>query len=372
MPREFLEKALSDIVAIPSLSGEEEAVSSYIYERLKASGLSPQRDDDANVWVEVGSGRGLLHVNAHTDTVIPVQGWDTDPHKPVVTDGKLYGLGSSDCGGGLAAMLWLAPRVKPHVRVLFSWTVCEEGIRNRKTNGSRRMAERGGDWAITAEPSCTLDGPGISLGTQGHARAIVTFPGKAAHSSRPDLGKNAVYRACRFCLELEQLNAQFEEVQVFEDIFARPSVAATVISGGKLSNIIPDSCAVTVSRRLAPGEQRADFEAEIHGLAGSSGATAEFFGDGPCAMVDLEGALFATARAASEELLGKPRYAWQRGRTDAVIYAAAGMDTLTLGPGLVGQAHTANEHLDLNVAADCTRLLEKLINNLPDISVTGA
>ncbi len=366
MTREFIEKTLSDIVEIPSLSGNEEKVADYIFAHLEKSGLSPQRDDDANVWVEVGSGKRLLHVNGHTDTVVAVQGWETDPHKATLKDGRLYGLGSTDCGAGLAAMLWLAPRVRPNVRVIFSWTVCEEGIRNSKINGSRRMADMGGDWAIAVEPSSCYEGPGISLGTQGHARAVVTFPGRAAHSSRPELGDNAVYRACRFCLEIEQLDAQFEEIHVYEDIFARPSVAATVMNGGKLSNIIPDSCQVTVSRRLAPGENRPDFEAEINGLIGSSGASAEFFGDGPCATVDINGSLFATAKAAGEDLCGEARFAWQRGRTDGVIYAGKGMDTLTVGPGIIGQSHMANEHIDLDIAAQSTALLEQIINTLPD------
>jgi acetylornithine deacetylase/succinyl-diaminopimelate desuccinylase-like protein len=355
-------------VAIPSFSGQEKAKADYVAERLRESGLVPGRDEQDNVWVEVGpkTARGLLHVNAHLDTVVPVDGWKTDPHRPHLDGEHLHGLGSTDCGGGLAAMLWLAPRVRPRVRVLFSWTVCEEGIGHTKENGSRRMAKRGGDWAITAEPSCADDGPGVSLGTQGHARAKVRFRGKAAHSSRPDLGENAVYRAARFCLELEKLNAEFREVQVYEDIFARASVAATVIAGGRLSNIIPDLCEVTVSRRLAPGEKHEDFRAEMAALLAGAKADCEFFGDGPCAVVDFGGTLFAAARQASREVSGTERFTWQRGRTDAVIYAGCGMDTLTIGPGLSGQSHTANEHINLRVAADCVRLLEKVINSLPD------
>ncbi len=366
MIRDFLQKAISDLIAIPSPSGQEEGAADYVCERLQEAGLSPQRDEDSNVWVEVGSGKGLLHVNAHLDTVVPVDGWKTDPHKPHLDGDNLHGLGATDCGGGLAALLYLAPRVKPNVRVLFSWTVCEEGIRNSKTNGSKRMAERGGDWAITAEPSCSLEGPGISLGTQGHARAVVKFAGRAAHSSRPDLGENAIYAAGRFCLELEKLNGEFKEVQVYNEVFARPSVAATVIKGGRLSNIIPDGCEVTVSRRLSPGETREDFEAELEALLAGADAEYELFGDGPCAVVDFEGPLFATAKKACAELFGEERVTWQRGRTDAVIYALKGMDTLTVGPGLIGQSHVANEHINLRAGTDCVGLLEKIINELPD------
>ncbi|HOX05236.1 MAG TPA: M20/M25/M40 family metallo-hydrolase [Planctomycetota bacterium] len=366
--QDFLRQTISDLVAIPSPSGEERGVADLVFAKLRAAGLSPERDADDNVWVEVGprEAKGRLHVNGHMDTVVPVDGWETDPHGPVVKGGRLHGLGASDCKAGLAAMLWLAPRVRPKVRVLFSWTVCEEGIGHAKANGSRAMAAMGGDWAITVEPSCDGSGPRLSIGTQGHVRASVKFAGKAAHSSRPDLGENAVLAAARFCAGLERLNASFPERQLHGGAIARATVAPTIISGGKLSNIIPDSCQVTVSRRLAPGESHDTFRAELEKLLAGERASFEIAGDGPCALVDVHGPLFAAARRAQLEVCGAERTSFQRGRTDAVLFAAAGMDTMTIGPGLSTQCHVANEHVDLAAAEQCTRLLERTINGLGD------
>ncbi len=364
--RDFLTQTISDLVAIPSPSGSEGRVADYVFEQLRAAGLEPGRDADDNVWVEVGpkDARGRLHVNGHMDTVVPVDGWETDPHKPFVKDGRLYGLGSSDCKGGLASMLWLAPRVRPKVRVVFSWTVCEEGVGHAKTNGSRAMAATGGDWAITAEPSCTSEGVCLSIGTQGHARATVRFAGRAAHSSRPDLGENAVLAAARFCLEVERLNAAYPEQRLYGGVLARATAAPTKIGGGKLSNIIPDCCEVLVSRRLAPGESRETLQAEMGRLLAGEKAGFEIACDGPCATTDVSGPLFAAAKKAIVEVCGVERCGFQRGRTDAVVFAGAGMDTLTIGPGLTGQPHTANEHIDLARAEECTRVMEKLVNGL--------
>jgi succinyl-diaminopimelate desuccinylase len=366
--QDFLRQTISDLVAIPSPSGEERGVADYVFAKLRAAGLAPQRDADDNVWVEVGprGAKGRLHVNGHMDTVVAVDGWQTDPLRPVVKGGLLYGLGASDCKAGLAAMLWLAPRVRPTVRVVFSWTVCEEGIGHAKANGSRAMAATGGDWAITVEPSCDAQGPQLSIGTQGHARATVKFAGKAAHSSRPDRGENAVLAAARFCLEVEKLNAAFPEQHLYGGAIARATVAPTIIAGGRLSNIIPDSCEVTVSRRLAPGETQATFRAELESLLAGAKASFEIAGDGPCAMVDTAGPLFAAAKRAQVAVCGAERCSFQRGRTDAVVYAAAGMDTMTLGPGLGPQCHVANEHVDLTAAAKCVELLEKTIDGLGD------
>ncbi len=364
---EFLRTTISAMVAIRSLTGQETALADYIEARLRGLGLAAQRDDQDNLWVDVGpdgDAAQRLHVNAHMDTVTPGPGWETDPFTPVCKGDRLVGLGTSDCKSGLAAMLWLAPRVRPKVPVRFSFTVSEEGHVPHRENGSRRMAAAGGRWAITCEPSCSVDGPGISLGTQGHAKATVRFAGTAAHSSRPDLGDNAILAAARFCADLAALQAGYPEQRFHGDAVARAAVAPTMIEGGRLVNVIPDACEVRVSRRLAPGESAATFDAELRRLLEGTRATHEIQCDGPCAMVDLDGALFAAAREAVSAVAGRERCLFQRGRTDAVIFAGAGMDTITIGPGQAGRSHTANEYVVLPVAADCVRVLERVINAL--------
>jgi len=276
----------------------------------------------------------------------------------------LYGLGASDCKGGVAALLMLAPRVKPGVRVIFSFTVCEEGVDLPKPNGSELMAALGGDWALACEPTCDESGPLIAVGTQGHARAEVTFKGVAAHSSVPEDGRNAIHAAAAFCTDLEKMNASYVVKEIAPGARARATVAPTVIAGGKLSNIIPDECRVTVSRRLAPGEEIADFESELNRLIEGRDAVYEIASDGAGALADMKGALLGAARKASMDTGGGGRLWFARGRTDAIIYARAGMDTLTLGPGQLGQCHVANEYIDLGPAAKCVVLLEKLINSL--------
>ena len=363
--KDFLQQTIGDLVAIRSHSGKETQLADYVFEHLTQSGLDPKRDEDDNVWLAVGpESAPILHVNAHMDTVVPVDGWKTDPYKPHVDGDLLYGLGSTDCKAGVASILWLAPRVEPKVRVIFSCTVCEEGVGHSKANGSRRMAAMGGRWAITAEPSCHDDGPGIGIGTQGHARAFVDFRGKAAHSSTPERGENAILHAARFCLAVEELNAGFEKHEIRPGAVSRASAAATLIEGGRLSNIIPDACRVTVSRRLAPGDTLDAFRGELDRMLAGVPASYEAVSDGPCAVADLDGPLLAAAESALTEVTGEHRCAFKRGRTDAVIYAGAGMDTLTIGPGLVGQSHAANEHMNLAAGAACLRVMELTINRL--------
>lgn len=364
--RDFLEKTISEMVAIHTPTGQEGPLADYVCRRLEADGLAPQRDDQDNVWVEVGPADSphLLHVNGHMDTVLPGDGWSTDPLVPTVDGDRLYGLGASDCRAGLAAMLWLASRVRPRVCVRFSFTVCEENGHPSKENGSLRMARDGGDWAITVESSCADGGPRISLGTQGHTKALVAFRGRAAHSARPETGENAVLAAARFCMQLDELNAAYPEQPLYGGVVARATVAPTMIDGGRLPNIIPDECRVTVSRRLAPGDTEDTFRGELDHLLSGVKATYELSGFGPCAVADPDGPLLAAARQALLDVTGRESYTFQRGRTDAVLYAAAGMDTLTLGPGWSGQAHSADEFVNLPAAAQCVRVLERAVNGL--------
>ncbi len=373
--REFIRRTVADMVAIPSPSGKEAAMADYVFARLRDAGMAPERDQDDNVWVQTGSGRSRLEVNAHMDTVVPVDGWVSDPFKARIEGDRLYGLGAADCKAGLAAMLWLAPRVKPRARVRFSFTVCEEGFDLPKTNGSERMASQGGDWAIVCEPTCRDGKAGIGTGTQGHVRAWVTFRGRAAHSSRPEDGDNAITKAANFCAELDKLNASFPETDVGggspprdSGAQARGTAAATMIAGGKLSNIIPDKCDVTVSRRLAPGESAGTFDAELKRLLSGKDAEYTIASDGAGALTLRDGILLKTVRQAAAGLSISPRENFFRGRTDAVIYARHGMDTLMLGPGDDTQCHVANEYLDLTGAVIATQLLESLINSLPDKS----
>ena len=361
--RGFLERTTAELVAIPSPSGKETALADYVCARLREEGLRPHRDVEDNAWVEVGAGKKRLILNAHLDTVIPVAGWETDPFKATVKGDRLYGLGASDCKAGVAALLWLATRIEPKVRVLISFTVCEEGLDLLKPNGSEAIAAMGGDWAVACEPTCEEGKPVIGIGTQGHARAFVKFRGKAAHSSRPEDGRNAIEAAARFCVELAQLNASYVATEIVPGSKARSTVAPTIISGGTLSNIIPDAAEVTVSRRLAPGETAETFREELDRLLAGADANFTIASDGAGALTRRDGILLEMARRAA----GKgAREAFFRGRTDAIIYARHGMDTLTMGPGEMGQCHVANEYVDLKGAVAAVRVLEGLVNSLTD------
>ena len=94
---------LRQMIAIPSLSGDEKAVADFLQARLAAEGFLPHRCGN-NLWCSHGEGPVIL-LDAHIDTVKPVAGWTRDPFTPAIEDGRLYGLGSNDDGASVVALI---------------------------------------------------------------------------------------------------------------------------------------------------------------------------------------------------------------------------------------------------------------------------
>ena len=362
----FYQETLCDLVSIPSLSGEEAQVAAYIHEFLKRNKIYAERDEHGNVIAVVGEGEQVLHVNGHMDTVKPVDTWTRDPFAPAVEDGRLYGLGASDMKSGLVVMMDLARKVRPRVKTVFSFTVCEEGSgAGGAANGVKALLETWpGDWAITAEGSVKDGVVTLGLGTQGHTVAVVRVEGVSAHSSRPEEGRNAIEGAARIVERVRALNESYPWVPIFADVRGRSTAAVTQIHGGVASNIIPDLCELTISRRLAPGDTKETFERELDELVGGFDAEVDVRGGDPPARVDVEGRFFEIARDAARRTIGEEKYSFARGRTDLVLFAAKGIDILNIGPGTMGQAHVADEHCRLEDMPAVSGLLETLINEI--------
>ena len=367
---EDIARTVCGLVSIKSLSGEEAPAAGFVQAFLVGAGIVPQRDSDDNVWAVLepltpGDPKiNTLHLSGHTDTVVPVAGWQTDPWTPAVLgDGderRIVGLGASDMKSGVAVLLHLAshfsksPNRLRKLRVVVSCTVCEEGPAHGKRNGVHRLAAaEPGRWALTAEASCDPVCPTLAVGCQGHAVASVSLKGRSAHSASPDKGLNAIHAAARICERVERLNRSFKDIVILEGspgvgVRARAAASVTLIKGGSAGNIIPDNCELTISRRVAPGETREAVERDLAELTRDLDGVAATWTlrlDAPACVVETGGPLLKSAAAASEQLFQQARYSWNRARTDMVLFKQAGMDVINMGPGFTGQAHVAGEYV---------------------------
>jgi acetylornithine deacetylase/succinyl-diaminopimelate desuccinylase-like protein len=380
-PLRTLVQRLADLVAIQSLSGQEEGVSRYIAGALAGSGADIETDSDHNVAAILAPAgyTATLHVAGHMDTVPPGAGWNSDPFTPVVRDDQIIGLGSSDMKAGLAGMMACVESLSRsplrRLRTIFGFTICEEGPVAGKRNGVNNLCDRyGGDYAITAEASGAGNGAHFpSVGSQAHIRAEVTFLGRACHSAYPEKGASAIGPAGEFIQRVGQYNDELlgrwkSLWGDAPDVMARPCVSVTMIEGGVAINIIPDRCSVQVSRRTAPGETLEQVSKELRDLLGGFGETEVKFGrwEDPC-ITPKESPLIAAGRKAIESSgrVFQPRLS--RGRQDLVIFARRGMHAFNIGPGSAASGHTANEYCAFVDLLSGTQLLEATIRNLDEM-----
>ena len=379
-PLRTLVQRLSDLVAIKSFSGQEQAVSRYIAECLAHGAADVEVDADHNVaaiFAPAGY-KATLHVAGHMDTVPAGAGWTVDPFAPIVQDDRIIGLGCSDMKAGLCGMLAcidsLSRNRPKHLRMIFGFTICEEGPVPGKRNGVNNLCERyGGDYAVTAEASGAGNGMHFpSVGSQAHLRATVTFLGRTSHSAYPEKGVNAILPAAEFAQRVasynEDLRGRWKSFwNDSPDVMARPCAAVTVITAGVAVNVIPDRCTVHVSRRTAPGETFEQVSQEIQDLLHGLGETQVEFGrwETPC-VTPKESPLIAAGRLALEAS-GRPfQPRLSRGRQDTVIFARHGMHTYNIGPGSAASGHCPDEHCTFVDLLSGTQLLEATIRNLDD------
>lgn len=293
-----------------------------------------------------GPGRHLLF-NGHFDTV-SVVGMEGDPFGAEIRDGRLWGRGSCDMKGPVAAMLVAAQRLAQEKAdwsgtLTLGFTPDEEVA----TAGIRALIGQipRPDAAIVGEPTRLKP----LRGCKGGIRFAFRCHGKAAHSSRPDQGRNAVVAMARAILAL---NDYFANVlgAITRPQFGPSTGSIGIVQGGSGINIVPDECAIHVDIRLVPGQ---DPEAT---LADLKAMLKERFPDGdgyrwsfellhldPAFEIAQDHPFTQAVKALTETAEAEVAFFC----CDASKIAAAGVPCLILGPGDIAQAHTAAEFIAL-------------------------
>jgi succinyl-diaminopimelate desuccinylase len=338
MVADLLSRA-AELVAIPSVSFEEEALADHVESILRTrTGLRVDRIG-ANVVARTDLGHAARVVLAgHLDTV-PVNGNGS----PRIDGDTLWGLGSADMKGGLAVMLELAARlVEPAVDVTYVFYAGEEVARDY--NGLLAIAAVAPDWlagdaAILGEPTCAR----IEAGCQGVLKLTVETGGKRAHSARPWMGTNAIHRLAPV---LELVAAYDARQPVIDGCQYCEALQAVAVAGGVAGNVVPDTATVTLNHRFAPDRDSAGAEAALRQLLeplldprlGDLLRVAEAQ---PAAPPSLSHPLLAALLRAT----GAPPRA-KLGWTDVAFFAERGVPAVNFGPGDPELAHTAGERVE--------------------------
>ncbi len=235
---------LKKLISIPSVSREEQKAADILADTIEKEYGLPVHREGNNLWItdpHDDKQRPTLLLNAHIDTVKPVDSWKRNPYIPVVENDSLYGLGSNDCGGGLVSLLQvfrLLTSKQQSYNLLFLASAEEEvsGI-----NGIRRVLPLLPkiDVAIVGEPT----GMQPAVAEKGLMVLDITGKGVSGHAARQE-GVNAIYEA------LDDLNwlrdYRFEKVS---ELLGPTLMNVTVIHAGTQHNVIPDTCTFTVDIR---------------------------------------------------------------------------------------------------------------------------
>lgn len=329
---------------IAGAAGEAE-MASFVSDWFERAGLDvsvvepvPGRPSVIGIARGRGGGRALM-LNAHLDTV-GVEAMEA-PFDARIDDGRLYGRGSYDMKGALAAaMVAAADAQERDLRgdVIVA-AVADEELGSLGTEAILEHVRA--DAAIVCEPTELR----VAIAHRGFAGFQIETHGVAAHGSRPDLGVDAIARMGHVLVALEELDSQLQAGRR-HPLVGAASLHASLIQGGQELSSYPERCLVSGERRTLPGESIQDVEAQLKAAAGDAEARV-FVSRDPFEM-DERHALVGTVAAAAqtEGVVGLPFW------TDAALIAAAGVPTVLFGPVGAG-AHAAVEWVDVGSLERC-------------------
>jgi acetylornithine deacetylase/succinyl-diaminopimelate desuccinylase-like protein len=337
------------LVQIPSenpsgstVSEGEEAIARSVGEFLESLGAKVEfeqigagRPNVYGLWpVPPGTNQRILFA-PHLDTVT-VEGMTVDPFLAKRQDGKLYGRGTSDTKGSMAAMLWALKSVdlsRLDVAVGFAGLADEEFEQlGAQACARRKMA----DFAIVGEPT-NLD---VVYTHKGTAWIEIETRGKSVHASLPETGINAIDRMTD---ALKILNERFPEICPVQadPVLGKPTISTGRIHGGAKINVVPDRCYAELDIRILPGQESmavavAEF-LEQHQVP----ARVKTIKVSAPLCTSPDNPFITRFLALGSKLTGANWFC------DAAFFAREGTPSIAIGPGSIRQAHTADEFIEI-------------------------
>lgn len=359
---EFATRAVQDLVRIDSVNPSlvsgaagEAAIAGHVAGVLEELGCDVTRHEPIQGRISVvgtvrgsGSGRRLM-LNAHYDTV-GVEGM-AEPFSGELRDGRVYGRGAYDMKGSLAACLAAVKALRDGgVRLKGDLLVAAVADEEAASLGTADVIRHHAvDGAIVTEPT-SLE---ICLAHKGFVWIEVETRGRAAHGSRPDLGVDANLRMGRVLAELESIERELR-ARPPHPLVGPPSLHAATVHGGTGWSTYADRCVLQIERRTIPGEtvdtavdeirgildrlRAADPELAIEARTMLARDPFETTRDAP--LTRALGEAFTAALGAAPAFRGETPW------MDSALLAAAGVDTVVIGPHGAG-AHAAEEWVDV-------------------------
>jgi len=322
---------LKRLISTPSVSRDETAAADIFEQQVREWGL-PARRIGNNILIheELDSQKPTLLLCAHIDTVKPVSTWTRNPYTPIIEDGRLYGLGANDCGGGLVSLLqvYRILRGQDIAYNLVYLASCEEEVSGE---GGFRLALPELpkiDVAIVGEPT----GMQPAIAEKGLMVIDGTAYGKSGHAARNE-GVNAIYEALDDLVWLRDYRFKKES-----PLLGPTKMTVTVLNSGTQHNVIPDECHFVIDVRTNEYYQNEYLFAFLQKHMKKSELKARSFRLSS-SHIPMEHPLVQRCVAMGMTPYGSPTLSDQ---------ALMPFLSLKLGPGESSRSHTADEFICLS------------------------
>lgn len=362
-----MEKTLElccELIRCASVTPEDAGCQTLMMARLSALGFTCTQlpfGDVSNFWAERGEQGPLLVFAGHTDVVPtgPLNQWDSPPFEPTLRDGLLFGRGSADMKGSLAAMVvaceeFVAEHPGHPGRIGFLITSDEEGP---AVDGTVRVLQhlrqkgQAIDWCVVGEPSsAALLGDVIKNGRRGSLGAVLTVRGVQGHVAYPHLADNPIHKLLP---ALHTLTAQiWDEGNAF---FPPTSLQVSNIQGGTgATNVIPGEARAVFNFRFSTAVTQEQLRRRTESILQAHNLDYEIDWQlsGPPFLTPA-GALVDAATASIRSVTGQtPELSTAGGTSDGRFIAPTGAQVVEIGP-VNATIHKLNEHVR---AADLPQL----------------
>jgi acetylornithine deacetylase len=357
---------LQELIRIPSVNPSiapeeaygESAIATFARDWLAARGMRSWIEEPApgrpNVVAEVGEGRkSTLVLCAHLDTV-GTAGMTIPPFEPKIDGNRVFGRGSYDMKGSVAALMSAAAALAEEGlpgRLLVALVADEE---YESLGAQDFVRHHRADAAILTEPSEAR----LILAHKGFVWAEISTTGRAAHGSRWDLGISAIGKMGRIIAALERFD-QNELRARTHPLVGPASMHCSLVQGGTGLSTYSEKCKLQIERRTLPGETPEQVLGELKEIAKRAGEEAEIrcLLDRPPLTAERNSKIASAVRDAASSVTGHPPEEtgvayWM----DAALFAAAGIPTVNYGPAGAG-AHEAVEWVDLDSVVSCASVL---------------
>jgi acetylornithine deacetylase/succinyl-diaminopimelate desuccinylase-like protein len=353
----------------------------FISNELSRTGFTVAVDKLNNVYGarEFALGNGTFLINSHFDTVAPSAKWTRDALRVTMEGDRLYGLGTADAKGGVAAILHVLEDLGQcrfrKLEVLFSNYEDSRAILDGEQwlgtpyfLAHNRLEAKTG---INVEGTVQGDRFMVSLGCGGRVRFGVTTIGKEAHSAEPSwrtLGHNAIYDMMKV---IEALRRMPPARMTIDDYETYTQLNVGLIEGGTAVNVVPGECKITCERRVLSNENWDEVKNEVESALRTLRDVefkVDYYEPQRPYLLDRKDPAVALAVTSVEQTLGyTPKFRVESGRTDSTyLDQLAGIKTVIMGPGEgVAVEHKPDEYVSAKTIGEFSRIIRYMLTKSP-------